>query len=119
MTMRPLPFLLVLPLAAALALAGCTDADESAAGDGEAGLCAPISGEEGHPQGTTGSGTGDITTVDGGDPSRAPGETTTCPPAGVAERQGETTGGVQGSGSQDGASTGLGEAGGGFSTREG
>lgn len=123
MSLRPLHLLLI-PVVAALALAGCAAPEESDAGSDApaSGLCAPVAGESGHPPGTTGSGTGDITTADGGDPSRPPASTQPCAPAdGTGSSADGATGGAAGQtgGSQDGTSTGLGEPGGGFSTTEG
>lgn len=107
-------FLLPAVLVAAALLAGCASPEESAGGGATDSTGAPCpvagetGGESGHPEGSTGSGTGDITTMDGGDPSRdanEPGALRDC-----------AAGGTTANG--DGASTGLGEPGGGFSTAE-
>lgn len=115
MSNRALPLLATLATLAAAVLAGCAAPapDENVGGNGN--VCAPASelgGESGHEPGTTGSGTGDITTADGGDPSRssdAPGAAQPCGP-------GASDDGAAASDDTDGASTGLGEPGGGFST---
>lgn len=110
MTFRPttLAALAGLVLFAA-ALAGCASPSENTgAGDESTTPCAPgahLGGESGFPNGTTGAGTGDIATADGGDPSRptSPGP---CPPGDE----------LTADGAGDGDSTGLGEPGGGYST---
>lgn len=94
----------------AAALAGCAGTNESTGGaplDDDGQPCAVGSGqggEAGHD--SPGSGTGDITTADGGDPTRPtsdPSAVDQCAP-------------VDAGGEGDRASTGLGEPGGGFST---
>lgn len=113
MTFRPMTVAALAGLLAlAAALAGCAAPEENReAGLGDDGEpCTPGSrqgGESGHENGTVGSGTGDITTADGGDPSRSDSD-----PSSVAQCTPVAGGGQAG----DGASTGLGEPGGGFST---
>lgn len=124
MTFRPTTVLaLSALLACASLLAGCTGTDESTGGPENANdsgrVCAPgseLGGESGMESGTTGSGTGDITTADGGDPSRATVDDP-CGPTGATGGSAGTdaTTGTGGAGT-DGTSTGLGERSGGYST---
>jgi hypothetical protein len=110
-------------LACAAAVAGCAAPDENAGQentDTSGQVCAPgseLGGESGMDPGATGSGTGDITTADGGDPTR-PTVDDPCGPTGAAGNEGMagTDSGAGTTTGTDGTSTGLGEHSGGYST---